>query len=301
MKDVVFVVNPTAAGGRAGTLWSSLSGARPDLADAEVVLADDADSTVTAIERALAGPVQRLVVVGGDGTLHLAANTVLARGRGASVALGLIPAGTGSDLARTLEIPRDPEAALARAVGGMPRLLDALQLDTADGRRRYVVNIASAGISGMVDAAVNASPRRGAGAYLWATLSALWRYRPRSCRVIVDGTVWFDGPLFLLAVANGRCFGRGMRVAPRAEPDDGLADVVLVESLPRWQLPLRLPRLYLGTHLRLAPVRWRRARRVRLEPHEELPPFDVDGEAMESAAAEVTILPGAIRIAGSPA
>ncbi len=296
MSDVVFVVNPAAAGGRAHTLWTALCSARPELADAQVLLAEDADSTVAAIERALTGPMQRLVVVGGDGTLHLAANTLLARGRGAAVALGLVPAGTGSDLARTLDLPRDPEAALIQAMGGMPRLLDAIQLDTDDGRRRYVVNIASAGLSGMVDVAVNASPGRGAGAYLWATLTALWRYRPRRCRITVDGTPWYDGPLFLLAVANGRCFGRGMQVAPRAEPDDGLADVVLVETLPRWQLPLRLPRLYLGTHLRLAAVRWRRARRVRLEPYEELPPFDVDGEVMASAAAEFTILPGALRV-----
>lgn len=296
MSDTVFVINPAAAGGRARALWSGLCNARPELERARVVMADDADSTVAAIEEVLAGPVQRLVVVGGDGTLHLAANTVLARGRGAAVALGLVPAGTGSDLARTLDLPRDPEAALMRAVNGLPRILDAIQLETEDGRRRYVVNIASAGISGMVDAAVNASPRRGAGAYLWATLSALWRYRPRACRVVVDGTQWYNGPMFLLAVANGRCFGRGMRVAPRAELDDGLADVVLVKSLPRWQLPLRLPRLYLGTHLRLRAVRWRRARHVRVEPHEELPPFDVDGEVMPSAAAELTILPGALRV-----
>ncbi len=298
MKDVVFVVNPAAAGGRAGALWSSLATARPELAEAQVVMADDADSTVAAVEDALAGSVTRLVVVGGDGTAHLVANTVLARGRGTAVAVGLVPAGTGSDLARTFDLPRDPEAALVRAVSGLPRLIDALQLDTVDGRRRYVVNIASLGISGMVDAAVNASPRRGAGAYLWATLTALWSYRPRVCRVLVDGAVWFEGPLFLLAIANGRSFGRGMRVAPRAEPDDGLADVVLVEAMPRWRLPLRLPRLYLGSHLGLAPVHWCRARTVVVEPREALPPFDVDGEEMPSAGVEVSVLPGALRFVG---
>ena len=119
----------------------------------------------------------------------------------------------------------------------------------------------------------------------------------------VDGELWHDGGVFLLAVANGRSFGKGMRIAPRAEVDDGLADLVLVRPLPGWQVPLQLPRLYLGRHLGSPYVDWRRARRVRLEPAGGLPPFDLDGETLPSGAGRVRTPPrrSAFRlVAGEP-
>ena len=165
----------------------------------------------------------------------------------------------------------------------------------AAGETRYALNVASAGISGLVDELVNAQGVRGSTAFLTATLTALRRYRPFTARVEVDGELWHDGGVFLLAVANGRSFGKGMRIAPRAEVDDGLADLVLVKPLPGWLVPLELPRLYLGHHLGSRYVDWRRARHVRLEPAGGLPPFDVDGETLPSGAADFEILPGALR------
>ena len=120
-------------------------------------------------------------------------------------------------------------------------------------------------------------------------------YTPNTCRVELDGEAGYEGGIFVLAIANGRSFGRGMRIAPRAELDDGLADVVLVRPLPRWQIPLRMPALYLGRHLDQPHVVWRRARRVRLEPAGPIPPFDVDGELMASGAASFELLPKALR------
>ena len=124
----------------------------------------------------------------------------------------------------------------------------------------------------------------------------MWRYRPVRCRVVVDGEAWYEGDILVLAIANGACFGRGMRIAPQAQLDDGLADVVLVGGVPRWQLALRLPQLYRGTHLESRYVRWRRGRDVRFEPLAPLPPFDLDGECFASAAARFTVLPGALRV-----
>ena len=111
----------------------------------------------------------------------------------------------------------------------------------------------------------------------------------------VDGELWHDGGVFLLAVANGRSFGKGMRIAPRAEVDDGFADLVLVRPLPGWLVPFELPRLYLGRHLGSRYVDWRRARHVRLVPAGALPPFDVDGETLPSGAADFELLPAALR------
>ena len=82
----------------------------------------------------------------------------------------------------------------------------------------------------------------------------------------IDGETWFDGRVLLVAVANGSSFGRGMRVAPGAVVDDGEAELVVIEAMPKILLPLRLPRLYFGTHLALRQVHHRRVRALRIEP-----------------------------------
>lgn len=290
------IVNPTAGGGRAGSIWEQLRRSDRRLDHAEVVCVEGVDRTREELGALLDRGVDRLIVVGGDGSLHLVANLLLERGLGRKVSIGLMPVGTGSDFARTVRIPKEHRRALERVLVAEPRALDALQLRTDDGRCRFVVNVASAGISGPVDEAVNAIPGRGQAAYLLATLGALRRYRPAPCRVIVDGDLWHEGGILLLAVANGTSFGRGMKIAPRALVDDGEADVVLIRTVANWQLMFRLPQIYLGTHLDSSLVRWGRGRTVRLEPLGDIPPFDLDGEVFPSAAADITVMPGALRM-----
>ena len=156
----------------------------------------------------------------------------------------------------------------------------------------------SAGVSGEVVRRIDALTARGRTAYLAESLKALARYRPAACRVEADGEPWHDGPLLLFAVANGTAFGRGMRIAPRAKLDDGLADLVLAERVPGWELPLLLPRLYAGRHLSSRHVRFRRARTVRIEPAEDFPDFDLDGDPWPAGPVTVTVHPGALRVAG---
>ncbi len=290
--EPLFLMNPKAGSGRAGKVWQELrvpGGAR-------TITAADPAVAARELTQALADELpERLVVVGGDGSVHLAVNTLFQTGTQDRVALGLVPAGTGSDLARTLGLPREPRLALERALTAAPWPLDALAIQVNGREPHWALNVASAGISGLVDELVNAQPVRGTTAFLTATLKALRLYRPFAGRIELDGEPWYDGEVFVLAIANGRSFGKGMQVAPRAEVDDGLADVVLVRPMPRWQIPLRMPRIYLGTHLSQPSVAWRRARRVRLEPAGPLPPFDVDGELLASGAATFEMLPGAVR------
>jgi diacylglycerol kinase (ATP) len=297
VRGLVFFVNPAAGSGRAGAVWDALAAAHPELRAAPLVREADPLRARTALCTALAAPeVRGLVAVGGDGTLHHVANAMLEEGCSPRIALGVVPAGTGSDLARSLGVPSDPSAALQAALEGEPRPLDALLLRRDDGVARYVVNTASTGVSGMVVEAVNAMTRRRQSTYLAATVRALLRYRPLPCRVIVDGDLFYEGNTFLLAVANGPTFGKGMRVAPTARLDDGLAEVVVAGDVPRWRLPVYLPLLFLGRHLGLRRVHHRQARRVRWEPLVPFPPFELDGEALPNGAAEITVLPGALRV-----
>lgn len=291
------LVNPRAASGRAPEIWARAQASAADLGPFDLIQVDDADAAEAQLNAALAAGTDRLIVVGGDGSVHLAVNAVLRAGCGDAVTLGILPAGTGSDLARTLELPNDPVEGLRRIVAGEARATDILQLDAPEGRR-YVINVASAGISGLVDEEVNAQARRSELAYLRATLRAVSRFTPTPCRVFVDAELWFDGPLLLLAVGNGTTFGRGMRITPEARVDDGVADVVIIPAIGMLRVLVRLPQLYRGTHIHSSFVRYGRGRRIRLEPSGPLPPFDLDGETFPSGASEWTVLGGAIRILG---
>lgn len=309
MSATVVMVNRSAGGGRGRKVWERLAQADGGLEGVRIVARSGPGEALAELDGLLggAGPggsggVKRLLVVGGDGTLSLVADHLLKRAGGGPVTtvLGLVPAGTGSDLAAALGIPRDPGEALRHALdperGARPRPLDALEMTAADGRRRFGINVVSAGVSGQVDEAIAALPKRGATTYLKATLGALARYRPFPCRIAVDGEPWHEGPLLLLAVANGPTFGRGMRIAPEARVDDGLADLVLVPRLPAWQVPIQLPKLYLGKHLGSRYVVFRRGRTLDFEPLSEMPPYDVDGDAWPGGAVRLQVRPKVLRI-----
>jgi diacylglycerol kinase (ATP) len=214
------LVNPKAGGGRAGAQWDRLSAQLPLSRSLPVFMPPSSEAMREAVRQLLSSGCQRLVVVGGDGTLHLVAGEILATGS-SEVSLGLVPLGTGCDFARTLGLPKSPREAFTLALEGPAKPVDAGVID-GPGPRVFFVNVASAGISGMVDELVNANPRRGALAFLTATLQALRRYQPRQLAVQVDGQELFSGPALLVAVANGTSFGKGMHIAPLARANDGL-------------------------------------------------------------------------------
>jgi diacylglycerol kinase (ATP) len=311
LAETVFFVNPRAGSGRAARVWEGLR-MRHRLAErAQVVMADDPARAAAQLDVVLAGalagagagpthrvssrPPRRVIAVGGDGTAFLAANRIVASPRREALALGFVAGGTGSDLAANLGLPKRPEAALARALAAAPSAVDVLRV-TAGGERRVVLNVASAGLSGLVAERVNARAKRGALVYLAATLGALVSYRPFRGAVEVDGEPWFRGAIYLLAVANGRAFGKGMQVAPEARVDDGLADVVVVGAMPPWRVPLELPRLFTGRILSARPVVWRRGRRVRLLPDGPLPPLELDGETLPAGPADYELVPGGLMV-----
>jgi diacylglycerol kinase (ATP) len=296
MRSLVFLVNPAAGSGRAGAVWDGLVDSHPELRAATVVRESDPAAAASRLRAALASGARGVVAVGGDGTAHMVANVLLADHLGDRVALGLVPGGTGSDLCKSLGIPDAPAAALQAALEGTPRPLDAFDVRCADGSRRYCVNTASTGVAGVVVEAVNRLTSRGAAIYTLATIKALFGYRPVSCRVHVDGELLYEGPIFLLAAANGVTFGKGMKVAPRAKTDDGLADVVVVGNVPRWQLPYRLPQLQLGYHLDTRPVTFRQGRRMRCEPIGPFTAYELDGDVGPAGPLELEVLPGALRV-----
>ncbi|MEM6456921.1 MAG: hypothetical protein AAF772_17655, partial [Acidobacteriota bacterium] len=222
-------------------------------------------------------------------------------------ALGVVSAGTGCDLARGLALPRAPRAALACALDAPPRRLDALAVRVGDRPLRHAVNIVSTGLSGAVVDAVAAHPRPGRLTYLRCAAGVALRLRPCPLRITLDDAPFDAAPQpgasaaghWLVAIANGRQFGRGMRVAPQARVDDGRLDVVAIRALPRWQLPWRLAQFQRGRHLHLDAVRIGRGARVTIAAADPAhrPRGEADGEPLPEGTLGVGIVPAALAIA----
>lgn len=293
MQDILYLVNPHAASGRAARTWSALRREHASLRNARCIMASTPAEATQALRDQLDDGVRRLVAVGGDGTIHCAANAVLQSTPG--VSLGIVPIGTGSDIARGLGLERRPHRALERALSGEPRLIDAVYFSQGE-HAGWVVNIASAGVSGIVAGQVNALAHRRRWTYLWSALRSLARYSPAAYRIELDGTCWFEGPLLLCAVANGTRFARGMRIAPQARLDDGLADVVLVRPAPFARVLQWLPRLYTGSHLRAPFVMSTRARHIQMIPLEGTASFEADGEPLPAGPMEFAVMPRALEL-----
>lgn len=298
----VVVVNPNSRNGATGRRWRQIERrVRERLGEIQVESTRGPRDAERIAREAAAGGAQRIVVAGGDGTASEVVAGLLDASLGMSAVLAFLPLGTGGDWRRTLGTPRSLSRALDGIVSGGIRRIDAgrITFRAPDGeeRRTYFVNVASAGLSGFVDKLVNEAPKTlgGTASFLIGTLRGLARFREVGCRVTVDGEIVHDGPIVLVTAANGRYFGGGMQVAPRARPDDGRLDAVVVPGVSRFKLLAALPDLYRGRHLERPEITFRTGQRIEVDGHEELY-LDVDGECVPARRACFEVVPGALRV-----
>ncbi len=260
---VGLVVNPAAGrpgGGADARALTALLRAR-----GHAVVPLSAPTPGAALQRARdavgAGSVDVLVVAGGDGMVHLAVNATAET----DVPVAVVAQGSGNDVASDLGLPvGDPAAALDLIDAGIPRALDAGHVE---GRlsRPWFAGVLAAGFDAVVNARANRwTWPRGARRYQLALLRELPVFRPVPYVVEVDGSRVATEAM-LVAVANGRSYGGGMRVCPAAVMDDGLLDVLVLHHINRAELLRVLPRVFTGEHVGHPAVEVLRGRRVRLE------------------------------------
>jgi diacylglycerol kinase (ATP) len=243
---------------------------------------------------------EALVVVGGDGIVHAGVEAVA----GTGTALGIVPAGTGNDIARGLDLPLgDPVAAaesVARALhAGGYRTVDAVSVEHAGGTG-WFASILASGVDALINERANAwCWPRGPARYTLAALRELAVVRGLPVRVTLDGVV-HELDALLVAVANTRCYGGGIRMAPDADPTDGLLDVVVVDRLSPLAALQLFPRARRGRHLGLPEVTVHRVRRVTLELLGDgpRPRAYADGEPLGDAPVTCDVVPGALRVLG---
>ena len=285
---VHLLVGPEAGRGRAGSVHASVVATlRAEGIEVVEITGPDADASSCAAREAVADGAERLVVLGGDGLVHLALQAVAA----SNTVLGIVPAGTGNDFVRGLPDFAADAATAARACLGAAVPLDAIH----DGRV-WVASVATAGFSGDVNARANTLRfPRGPSRYTVATMWELPGLTLRDVTLIVDGKTHHHEAA-LLAVANTGWFGGGMQICPDADPTDGLLDVTVVADVGRIELLRFFRSVFSGRHLAHPKVHTHRGREVRIEC-DGLRMWG-DGEPLDTAPTTLRAVPGAIRLAG---
>lgn len=288
------VCNQRSGGGKAGrALPSMVRRLHEAISDAEIhVVTSTSYEQARDLTRAAAlaaQPGDVVAVMGGDGMAHLGLNACART----DATLAVIPAGTGNDFARGAGLPGSVREAVEALVAGKTRMLDLSLLTNAQGSR-YVGAVVSSGYDARVNRATNDIRLRfGPLSYGYIALRELAGFSPLNYRLVIDGEPRELKSMFV-AVANTGVFGGGMRIAPDADPADGLLDVTIIHEASRGKLLRLLPSLYSGKFVRDPAAERLRARTVEIDGDDLF--VMGDGEEMGTVPALVQCDPGALRL-----
>jgi diacylglycerol kinase (ATP) len=292
----VIIVNPTAGSGRGRRLVPWLREQLTAIPGAELHVTRDAAEPETLAAAAADRGCERVVAVGGDGTVQAVLNGLLRAARGTE--LGLLPVGTGNDLARSLGLPVVAEDAWRVAIGPSIRRIDVARARNGEGRQRWFASAGGIGFDAQVAAAM--ANRRGWQAgragYLLTTLAELRRFENRRITMTIDGDRT-EHQVLQVAIANGAYYGGGMRIAPDAQPDDGRLDLCVVGNISRLTAIRELPNLYRGTHIRNRAVSMHVVARSVLVEGDAATRVHLDGEPFGGLPLEVVIERAALSVA----
>lgn len=244
-------------------------------------------------QQAVAEGCELVVAAGGDGTINEVLNGLAPDF--ASVRLGILPLGTGNDFVRTLAIPTELDLALGVLAAGKERPIDVVRVESD--KSCYFINVSAGGFSGLVDEKLTDELKQTWGplAYLRSAVEALPDLSNYRTTVAFDDEPPYELNVYNVVVANARFVAGGIPIAPRAEPDDGLFDVMLVPVASLAQLALLVPQIMLGQHADSELLIFRRARKLQIDSRPRMW-FNADGELISNEPATFTVLPRALRV-----
>lgn len=285
-RAVAVIVNPKAGGGRAAKALPVVEATLTRLGLRFHTERTESLQHAEELARAAVEAGETVAALSGDGLIGKLAGELA----GTDGVLAVLPGGRGNDLARALDIPDDPEAASQVLATGRIRELD---LGDVDGRP--YIGIASCGLDSEANRIANeAPPALGNLVYVYGGLRALAAWKPARFELVLDGRrLAFSG--YSVAVANSPRYGGGMHMAPSAELDDGLLEVVMSGRASKRRSLIAIPKLFDGTHTDLPWVHVERAREVRVAADR---PFAVyaDGDPIGNLPVTVRVRPRAVRV-----
>jgi diacylglycerol kinase (ATP) len=305
----LIIVNPKSASGSTRDKWSATaSDIRTHFGPFNVAFTKSrGDGTEIARRAAESGRVL-IIACGGDGTINEVANGILASGTDAE--LGVLPSGTGGDFRRSLNIPNGAREAARALKTGNTKSIDVGKITFRDHDdqevSRYFLNVSSVGLAASIIQRVKSSARanwmpipslRGKASFALSTLQEVFGIEYSTIRVRIDDGDEHNLNTINLCVANARYFGGGMLIAPDAKLDDGYFEVVNIGDLSTIKILLNAHTLYRGTHVELAEVKCKRAKRIEISATDNVEiHLETDGELPGKLPAVYEIVPKALRI-----
>ncbi len=304
MKKMFIIVNPVSANNNTGkewplfekTLWES--GYEFDTAFTEY----PGHGTDLA-RQALYKGYRTIMSVGGDGTMNEIVNGFFDNGHPVNPdsRLAIFSRGTGCDLIRTLGINKGINDLLDILIRDEEKQLDAGSISFADNTGkttdRYFLNVADIGIGAETANNVNKRSKllKGFLSFMLGAVSTIITYKNKDFEVLIDDNVILNEKLNSIIVANGKYFGGGMKVAPDAEVDDGLFDIIIIGNLSKPETIASFPLIYKGEHISHPKVRCYRGKKVTVKSG-GLGLIEADGEIPGRYDAVFSILPKAIKV-----
>ncbi len=284
----VAIVNPVAGKGAGDRIAARLAKElAPSGLSIEIVRTPAPGEAARIARQAAEDGCRTVIAVGGDGTSNEIANGLV----GTETALALYPIGSGNDFARALGYPRNRRHIAPFLASAQRRVIDVGEVNG-----RIFVNAAGVGIDGHVAERVIASARivgQTLGYFVGALVSIV-EYSPQPMKIRIDGEAR-EGKHLLVVAANGTHFGSGMHIAPKAQTDDGLLDIVVAGDLGKWASLVALAKLYRGTHVDGRTVLAFTARSLDVELERALP-MEADGEASRVTSLAVRVRPRALTV-----
>jgi YegS/Rv2252/BmrU family lipid kinase len=287
------IVNPKAAGGKAIKKLPEISAVASSIAPEYLlhVTSSIEDARLRAREFANMG-IERIVAVGGDGTFNEVANGILESGH--RTALGIVPAGTGCDLPRTLRVPGSIREALTFALTGEAQSMDVGLAKTSTTERHFL-NVAGLGFDAKVaDRAQRTKRLSGKKAYIAALAQSLTDFGYIDVRIETDGREIATKAVFV-SIANAQYLAGGFHFAPMAKVNDGLLDLAIIDDISLPGFVKAVPSVMRGKHL--SNPHWSHYTTTHVRVTATTPALvQLDGEISGTSPAEFTIVPGALDV-----
>lgn len=308
-ESTFIIVNPMAANKRVGREWPEYQAMlRREVGDFDFKFTQHSGHASDLARQALRDGFRNLASLGGDGTHGTVLNGFFDPETLEPIApdatLSILPVGTGGDFRRSLAVNGKDLRTWGRVLhSGEARDVDVGHISyldhTGNKTSRFFLNIASFGINGLVDQYVNRTTKRfgGKASFMLGTAKALFAYRPGKVTVTVDGVELCSEQVLSVSVANGQYFGGGMWIAPQADLQDGMLDVVVSPWKGKRDVLLNGTKVYKGAHMSLPGTQFIRGQVIRAEADFECL-IDVDGEDPGRLPVEIAVKPASLKLKG---
>jgi diacylglycerol kinase (ATP) len=284
------IVNPVSGSGKGLKVWKQVAGylTKASISYNIKFTIETGHASKIFDEYLKQTDIEKILVVGGDGTISEAIQNVINTNR--TISIGYIPAGTGNDLAKSLGISLHPLAALKQFLNGTEKMLDIGMVG-----ERLFINSFGVGFDGAVVKAMQQNKLKkrlnhlklGSLSYLFSIMSVLRSYQPLNISLYVDSHEYQLKNVWMIVVANQPYYGGGMKICPDACDNDGIFEICVIHELTRWQIIRYIPMIYKGTHVTLPYVKVIRGRQVTIHSAQPMN-AQADGEIKEYINEEIS-------------